>query len=132
MNIYRWLGLKKRAAVYVCLKAEIPSYLIMSPSEIDYFAFAQLLLSWLAALFVGYVVLVLLLRVSNYYRLRRCPNCKGELKRSQRSGSDRLVTVLTLGIIPLKRYRCYTCYWEGRALEITKNTKGRSRSEEID
>jgi hypothetical protein len=103
----------------------------MSPSEVDYYAFTVLLLRWFAMLVAGYVIMVLLLRVSNYYRIRRCPNCKGDLKRAQRSGSDRFVTVLTLGIIPLKRYRCYTCYWEGRALEI-KNAKVRSKDEERD
>ncbi len=103
----------------------------MGPSEVDYYAFTIMLLRWFGMLFAGYVILILMLRISNYYRIKRCPNCSGELKRAQRTGSDRFVTLTTLGIIPLKRYRCYTCYWEGRALEI-KNTRGRSKDEEKD
>ncbi|MFM1876347.1 MAG: hypothetical protein RL266_2084, partial [Bacteroidota bacterium] len=93
----------------------------MTPTDIDYAAFAFMLLRWTAILFVVFIVVVIGLRLSNYYKIRRCPNCGGELKRSQRSAGDKLIESITLGILPLKRYRCYTCYWEGRALSIKNN-----------
>ena len=96
----------------------------MSPSEIDYVAFSLLMLRWFAAFFAVYLVILVLLRFSNYYRLTRCPNCAGELKRSQRTASDRLLKTTSFGILPVKRYRCYTCYWEGQALDI-KNARKR-------
>lgn len=95
----------------------------MTPTEIDYEAFVLMLLRWAALAFVVYLLVVLFLRLSNYYKIKRCPNCKGELKRSQRSAGDKMVETITLGILPLKRYRCYTCYWEGRALEIRSNKR---------
>ena len=90
----------------------------MSASEIDYAAFFLLLSKWLLGLFAVYVLILMVIRMSNYYRVSRCPNCAGELKRSQRNGSDRFLNSVSLGILPIKRYRCYTCYWEGQALDI--------------
>jgi uncharacterized protein with PIN domain len=95
----------------------------MSPSEIDYVAFSLLMLRWLSGFFIIYLVILILLRFSNYYRLSRCPNCAGELKRSQRNGADRLLKATSFGILPVKRYRCYTCYWEGQALDIRDTKK---------
>ncbi|MBI1289059.1 MAG: hypothetical protein GC178_15945 [Flavobacteriales bacterium] len=96
----------------------------MRPDEIDYVAFALLLLRWFAIIFVIYIIFIFLLRFSNYYKIKKCPNCSGELKRAQRTAGDRLLKTLTFGILPVKRYRCYTCYWEGQAFEI----KDRKRS----
>lgn len=102
----------------------------MSPSDIDFVAFALLLLRWFAILFFLYIIFLFFLRFSNYYKIKRCPNCSGELKRSQRSSGDRLLKTLTLGILPVKRYRCYSCYWEGRAFDIKdKRKSGSSRSD---
>jgi uncharacterized protein with PIN domain len=95
----------------------------MSPTEVDYWAFSLLLLRYLGILFGGYLLVVIVLRLSNYYRITNCPNCSGELKRSQRGPSERFTKLLSLGILDLKRYRCYTCYWEGSALDIKNNKK---------
>lgn len=91
---------------------------IMTPSEIDYFAFSLLLLRWLAIVFALYIIILLVFRVSNYYKIAKCPNCAGELKRSQRTASDRFLKTVSFGILPVKRYRCYTCYWEGQSLDV--------------
>ena len=76
-----------------------------------------------------YFVIILLMRMSGYYRLKSCPECGNQLKRSQRTLSDRLRTRFSLGLLPLKRYRCYTCYWEGAAFAIKK---GRTSSSDND
>lgn len=95
----------------------------MSPSEIDYWAFSLLLLRYFGVMFGGYLLVVIVLRISNYYRINSCPNCSGELKRSQRGPTERFTKLFSLGILDLKRYRCYTCYWEGSALDIKSNKK---------
>ena len=95
----------------------------MSVSEIDYLAFFLLLSKYLLGFLALYVAILLLLRMSKYYKVSTCPNCAGELKRSQRKGSDRLINSISFGILPIKRYRCYTCYWEGQALEFQSQNK---------
>ena len=95
----------------------------MSASEIDYVAFFLLLSQYALGFLALYIVILLVLRFSNYYRVNNCPNCTGELKRSQRNGSDRMMNAISFGILPIKRYRCYTCYWEGQALDIRSKPK---------
>lgn len=95
----------------------------MSPSEIDYYAFSLLLLRWFAMAFVVYLIIVMILRVSNFYRIKRCPNCGGEIKRTSRGASERFTKTFSLGILDLKRYRCYTCYWEGSGLPVKKKSQ---------
>lgn len=104
----------------------------MSSNEIDYVAFALLLLRWFSVIFIIYFIFILVLRFSNYYKIRKCPNCRGELKRAQRTAGDRLLKTLTFGILPVKRYRCYTCYWEGQAFEIKEKRKSGSSKREAD
>lgn len=65
-----------------------------------------------------YLVFLLVLRQSKYYRLSKCPKCGGRLSRHRRSGLDRWTRRLSFGILPVKRYRCYRCYWEGQAFNI--------------
>jgi len=95
----------------------------MSASEIDFAALSVLLLQWFAVMFGVYVMFLVVLRMSNYYKLKHCPNCSGQLKRSQRKAGDRFLKTTSLNILPVKRYRCYTCYWEGPALEIREKKK---------
>ena len=95
----------------------------MSASEIDFLAFFLILSQYILGFLAVYIVILLVLRFSNYYRVNNCPNCSRELKRSQRQSSDRLVNTLSFGILPIKRYRCYTCYWEGQALGIKNQSK---------
>lgn len=68
-----------------------------------------------------YLAVILIIRVSGYYRLKKCPECGGKLKRSSRGSSERMAESISFGLLPLKRYRCYGCYWEGAAFEIKKS-----------
>ena len=95
----------------------------MNPSEIDYGAFALLVGRWIVVFLVLYLIVIIGLRISKYYKLAQCPNCGGELKRSQRKGQDKMINNFSFGILPVKRYRCYTCYWEGLSLNIPKERK---------
>jgi uncharacterized protein with PIN domain len=70
-----------------------------------------------------YVTLLLLLRFSKFYRLARCPECNSLLKRKKRNSIDKWVPIFTLGILPVRRYRCYACYWEGQAFLIPTEPK---------
>jgi len=69
-------------------------------------------------LLCAYVVILIILRQSRYYRLQKCPKCEGRLSRHRRTKRDRWTRRLSLGILPVKRYRCYSCYWEGQAFNI--------------
>ncbi len=102
----------------------------MSPSEIDYYAFSMLLLRWLGMFFLGYLAIMIVLRLSKFYKVDRCPNCGGEIKRSSRGASEKLTKLFSLSILDLKRYRCYTCYWEGSALPVKSNKRGQETVEE--
>jgi uncharacterized protein with PIN domain len=68
-----------------------------------------------------YIAIILLIKVSGYYNLNKCPECGHRLKRSSRSSTEHLAKKFSFGILPLKRYRCYSCYWEGAAFQIPKN-----------
>jgi len=39
----------------------------------------------------------------------RCPNCGGDLRRIRRYPIDRLVSL----VVPVRRFRCEECTWEG-------------------
>lgn len=104
----------------------------MGSGEIDLGAFAFLMLRWFVILFLLYIISLFLLRFSSYYKIRRCPNCSGDLKRAQRSAGDKFVKSVSFGILPVKRYRCYTCYWEGRAFDIPNKQKSKSLADESD
>ena len=70
-----------------------------------------------------YIILLLLLRRSRFYRLTTCPECNSPLRRKKRNSMDKWVPIFTLGILPVKRYRCYACYWEGQAFQIPTDPK---------
>ena len=76
-----------------------------------------------------YLIILLLIKFSGYYRLKKCPECGHKLKRSSRSSNEHMAKTLSLGILPLKRYRCYSCYWEGSAFVIRKSSAGKSSQE---
>ncbi|MEO8149910.1 MAG: hypothetical protein ABI723_19885 [Bacteroidia bacterium] len=44
----------------------------------------------------------------------QCPRCNNYTFRIKRKTSDRLFDAVTLGILAIKRYKCFYCYWEGR------------------
>ncbi|MFT4681090.1 MAG: hypothetical protein ACI9FU_000819 [Granulosicoccus sp.] len=68
-----------------------------------------------------YFPIIFLIRVSGYYKLNKCPECGNRLKRSSRSSTEHFANRFSFGILKLKRYRCYSCYWEGAAFQIPKN-----------
>jgi DNA-directed RNA polymerase subunit RPC12/RpoP len=38
-----------------------------------------------------------------------CPRCKQDLERVSRTAFDKMIGV----IVPIKRYKCMGCFWEG-------------------
>jgi uncharacterized protein with PIN domain len=85
---------------------------------------------YLAGVFVAWVLVCVLLRFSNYYRLKKCPVCGQKLSRQRRTGKEKWLNRLSLGILSLKRYRCYSCYWEGQAFEIPKGQESKPEGKE--
>jgi len=76
--------------------------------------------TYVFAVLLVYVLVMFLLRMSKYYRLRKCPVCAQKLSRQRRTGKEKWINRISLGILSVKRYRCYSCYWEGQAFEIPK------------
>lgn len=90
----------------------------MDSSSVDYVALIFVTFRYVGAILLGYIILLVILRLSNFYRLSACPSCGNRLKRSKRKKPDRLLRLWSLGILDVKRYRCYACYWEGQAFGI--------------
>lgn len=101
----------------------------MSIIDIDFNALFLQILKGAAVLFVLYIFVLIALRLSNYYKITQCPDCGGRLKRSHRSSSDRIIRTFSFGILPIKRYRCYTCYWEGAALVFKQSKQSNTLAE---
>lgn len=74
-----------------------------------------------------YVLILLMLRFSKYFRITLCPVCNGKLSRHKRTVAEKRLTRYSFGILPVKRYRCYSCYWEGQAFEIPKSEESRTK-----
>ncbi|MFC2175812.1 hypothetical protein ACFLR1_02425 [Bacteroidota bacterium] len=80
----------------------------------------EALIKWVSVFLSFYLGFLLIMRVSKYYKIKVCPYCGSELKRTQRTPRDKAIAKFSFGILPIKRYRCYTCYWEGQAFDIRK------------
>jgi|GEM_PF-1282768 len=102
----------------------------MTGGEVDFGALFQLIIRWLAILLGLYLIAIVFLRMSRLYRITRCPNCGGELKRANRTAGDRMLNTFSFTLLPVKRYRCYVCYWEGRAFDIKGRLKKASSETE--
>lgn len=87
---------------------------------LDVNAFFSNVAACVFAVLLVYVSVFVLLRISKYYRLTKCPVCAQKLSRQRRTGKEKWINRLSLGILSVKRYRCYSCYWEGQAFEIPK------------
>lgn len=46
-----------------------------------------------------------------------CPRCNNYSFRIMRKTSDRIIDVATLGLLSVKRFKCFYCYWEGRVVK---------------
>lgn len=85
----------------------------MDMETVDYAALLIKPLRWLAMLFALYVIAVVFIRLSGVLNRPSCPNCGKKLKRSKRRRKDKILKNVSFGILSVKRFRCYTCYWEG-------------------
>lgn len=90
---------------------------------VDYGALTMIVAELSAMILTCYVIVLLVLRVTPYYRIKACPVCSGKLSRKKRASGDKWATILSFGLLPLKRYRCYACYWEGQAFEIGRGER---------
>jgi hypothetical protein len=56
----------------------------------------------------------------------QCPRCGRELERTSRNTIDKIINT----VIPIRRYKCYGCFWEGIRLYRGTNYNG-SRKKSI-
>lgn len=77
-----------------------------------------------------YVIILILMRLMGIFKKDRCPKCTGRISRKNKTFGDRMIIGLTLGILPLRRYKCVHCGWAGLRWN-TKKRKERSRSERV-
>ena len=68
------------------------------------------------------IFLLLFFRAGNILKKTECPNCKGILKRKHRTLNDKILIIITLYILPFKRYKCRRCGWEGLRWNVEKKT----------
>jgi len=88
----------------------------MDIKSLDYLVLFVKPLSWLTALIVLYLITLILSMTSGILNRHSCPNCGKKIKRSKRKRNDKIIEKVSFGILPVKRYRCYACYWEGIGL----------------
>ena len=85
----------------------------MDIESVDYVVLFVKPLPWLATLIVLYLITLILIRTSGILNRHSCPNCGKKIKRSKRRRNDKILKKVSLGILPVKRFRCYGCYWDG-------------------
>ncbi len=70
-------------------------------------------LKYLLALMVVFYITLIALRINGVLKKDYCPKCGGNIKRVSKTLSDRIYAAATLGILPLRRYKCEVCFWKG-------------------
>ena len=75
------------------------------------FTFSDLEL--LGLLLASLFAMIISLRLFKVLEKSACPQCGNKLTRKKRVTGDYIVIILTLGVLPFKRYKCIQCGWEG-------------------
>ncbi len=80
---------------------------------------------------LGFIVIIYLMliafRLNGVFKKSDCPKCYAELKRKPKTLSDRILVILCLGILPLRRYECEVCKWEGMRWNTEPAVYGRKK-----
>ena len=86
----------------------------------DYSPLILKLLKW-GGLILGFqLVVAAAIRLSGVFTLTVCPKCESKLKRSKGKRKERNIRLFGLGLLPVRRYRCYTCYWEDVGIKLNE------------
>lgn len=90
-------------------------------------------LKYLLVVLIIFYITLIALRINGVLKKDYCPKCGGNIKRISKKLPDRLYAAATLGILPLRRYKCEVCFWEGLRWNTEKSfyvkkRKRRSRS----
>lgn len=89
----------------------------MDVNAIDYAALVIIGIKWLASVLGIYMLILLAIRFSGLLTVTVCPKCMSQLRRTKRRSVDKTIGKVSLGILPVKRYRCPKCYWNGVGLD---------------
>ncbi len=89
-------------------------------------------LKYLLAILIIFYITLVALRINGVMKKDFCPKCGGNIKRIPKNLADRIYAATTLGIIPLRRYKCEVCFWKGlrwntEKAVFTKKRKRRTR-----
>lgn len=76
-----------------------------------------------AVLVVSIYLLFVIMRLFGIYKKEDCPECQGRLTRKKRNSGDYMAKILTLAILPFRRYKCIHCGWEGIRWKVEKEIK---------
>jgi uncharacterized protein with PIN domain len=95
----------------------------MDVPMVDYTALLFALLKWVLAILSFLILIAIVVRLSGVLNLTVCPSCGEKLKRAKRKSQDKRVRLLALGLLPIKRYRCYACYWDGIGFRVFDKEK---------
>ena len=60
-----------------------------------------------------HILVMLIIRFSGILKITVCPECGKKVSRLKRKPNDKTILRLSLGILSVKRYRCFSCYWQG-------------------
>lgn len=90
----------------------------MDVPMVDYAALVFAFLKWVFAILGLLFLIAIAIRLSGVLNLTVCPDCGKKLKRSKRRSNDKKLRLLALGLLPVKRYRCYSCYWDGIGFRV--------------
>jgi uncharacterized protein with PIN domain len=85
-------------------------------------------LKYLLVLIVVFYITLIALRINGVMKKDYCPKCGGSIKRISKTLSDRICAAATLGIIPLRRYKCEVCFWKGLRWNTEKSFYVKKRS----
>lgn len=70
---------------------------------------------------IASIISLLLFRYFKILKKDGCPNCKNPvLHRKHRTFNDKMLIIMTLYILPFKRYKCRKCGWEGLRWQIER------------
>lgn len=80
----------------------------------------------LGAVLAAFYFMLFIMRMMGVLKKRKCPSCSGKLTRKPRIIFDKMLALLTLNILPFRRYRCIHCGWEGLRWSGRKQRKSDS------
>ena len=94
------------------------------------FAFLNRDVEVLLLFLVIYIIALFAMRFLKVLKKRICPTCSGKITRRRKNFLDKILVALTFYILPLRRYKCIHCGWEGLRWNARKHKSKRSADDD--